>query len=258
MRHGLPALIVIACLAALPSAATGQPAERQIVVIPAIDTERKLTRADRLKAKRPYQKALSAHRKGDIKAMTKAAEEVFKLYPTAKTARFLGDVYEKGENQCGAFESFAAMSDLDPSPTDQVQAVLDMARVGALCGHGMGWAVFFISPPDASKKAKIKVSGVEVPIGRTVGLAAQRHPLHIEAEGYMPYKIKITVGSGEEEAAEYDLTPLPGYKPPPEKEDGAGAGGDAERGEDKKAEDKKGDKKKSGDKKGGDKKGKAE
>ena len=181
------------------------------VVVPAFPERHKLSDAERARVDEVYEESASLYQRGDLEGALGRAEEVFGLLPNTSTALVRAELLGELGRHCEAMEMLLVANDLDPTKREWKDIDRLLKRSSQSCRGGFGWAQVVAVPATAV----IRVSGVEVPSGRTVGLAKGEHHVQVEAEGYAPLGIVLVARPGEATGAELKLTELPRPPAPP-------------------------------------------
>ena len=196
------------CIVAVAASRPVEARSGTRVVVPAFPERHKLSVAERARLDIAYEESASLYQNGNLKGALERADEVFELLPNTSTALVRAELLGELGRQCEAMEMLLLASDLDPTDEEWKDIERLLKKAGQSCGAGFGWVQVVVVPIIAT----VRVSGVEVPSGRTVGLAKGEHRVLVEAEGYAPSDMVWVARPGEATAAELKLSELP---PPP-------------------------------------------
>jgi len=179
-------------------------------MVPDLPAVERTSPEQQAEAERAYDSCATLYEEGRIADALVAAELVYKLMPNASTALMRAQLLEAAGRPCAAFAALAVALDMDPSSSERIEIGGTLQTMGKACKPGAAWARIRVSP----EAALVRISGREVPAGRTVVLRAGIHPVEVEAPGYARLRATLKADPGEEVPASFETERLGGAAAP--------------------------------------------
>ena len=151
-----------------------------------------------------YGDATRLYEAKDLAGALDRADVVYRINPNASTALLRAQLLGELKHPCEAFAALLPGMDMKPGAEERAELTSGLSRHGRACNERLGWTRLEVSPTSTT----VTVAGADVPLNRTIGLPKGTHSLELTAPGHARLRTSLTIRTGEEAVARYDLSPV--------------------------------------------------